>query len=319
MRSKQTTTIKQAADILRKSNRIALFAHTNPDGDTIGACIGLKLILQKLGKSADVFCDSELNSRLSSFEESCCVNKTFSGIKYDLMVAVDCSDIYRLGDFSSIYNDCRTTLTIDHHGDDYFSAYNCIYTYSSTCQIIYEIAKALGVTLDSVSATYLYLGLCTDTGNFAYNVNKGGFVMASELCEIGADAERIYRVFFREKSLTEIKLLARALSRIRSYYDDKMFLLYITADDLLEFGLEPSTTSGIVSYAIDISTAKAGVCICEFAPNCYKVSMRGKDYSVREVCKEFGGGGHLYASGCRINGMLEDVIEKIVRVVGYTI
>ena len=47
--------------------------------------------------------------------------------------------------------------------------------------------------------------------------------------------------------------------------------------------------------------------------------MRGKDFSVRNVCNEFGGGGHVLAAGCLINGFLEDVIEKIVRAVGYSI
>lgn len=318
MQLKQTT-IKQAAELMRNSSSVALFAHTNPDGDTVGASIGLMLMLRQLNKRVDVFCDSDLSSRLSSFELTSALKKTFSGNKYDLMVAVDCSDIYRLGDFGGIYNSCRETMTIDHHGDEYFSKYNCVYTYSSTCQIVYEIAQELNIELNANIATYLYLGLSTDTGNFAYNVNADGLAMASKLCGVGADVERIYRVFFRDTSYSEVKLLARALSRIRSYYDNKMFLLYITTADLQEFGLEPSTTSGIVSYAINISTAKVGVCICEFAPNCYKVSMRGKDYSVRDVCAEFGGGGHMYASGCRISGLLEDVIEKIVRVVGYTI
>ena len=315
---KQTTTIKQTAQLLADSGSVALFAHTNPDGDTIGACIALKLILQQMGKNVAIYCDSDLSSRLLSFHETATISKTFEG-KYDLLVAVDCGDIYRIGEFGQIYAKAHKTLTIDHHGGEYYSHFNCVYTYPSTCQIIYEMLAYLDVCVDSVIATYLYMGLCTDTGNFAYNVDINCFDMASNLLRQGADIEKIYQIFFRDTSFEETKLLARALSRIRSYYDSQLFLTYITRSDLDELGLEHSTTSGIVGYTIDISTAKVGVCICEVANNSYKVSMRGKGVSVNDVCKEFGGGGHKYASGCRINGFLEDVIEKIVRAVGFKI
>lgn len=319
MSLKQTTTIKQTAELLQSADSIALFAHTNPDGDTIGSCLSLKLALEQLGKKVAVFCDSEMSDRLAAFEQTNCISQQFAG-KYDLLVAVDCSDASRVGLFESLFGNSRETLTIDHHGGERFSKYNCLYGYASCCQIVYEIAQELNVKFDSILATYLYMGLCTDTGNFAHNnTNSDCFKMAGELVDFGADIERVYRVFFRDTTFAETKLLARALSRIRSYYDEKMFLTYVTAEDLSEFGVEHSTTSGIVSYLIDIDTAKLGVCICEVTPNHYKVSMRGKDFSARDVCKEFGGGGHVLAAGCRIDGFLEDVIEKIVRAAGFTI
>lgn len=316
---KQTTTIEQAAKILSDKNKIALFAHTNPDGDTIGASISLKLALEKIGKTVNVFCDSKLDGRISCFDETKTVSQTFNG-KYDLLVAVDCGDIFRVGEFSQEYFDFGETMTIDHHGGDFFSKYNCLKPYASTCQIVYEIIKESGIEIDGKLATYLYMGLCTDTGNFAHNNTDGEcFDMAGDLFRCGADLEKVYRTFFRDTTLSETKLQARVVSRIRSYYDGQMFLIYVTKADLDEFGLDPSITSGIVSYAIDIDTAKVGVCICEFAKNDYKVSMRGKNCSVRDICAEFGGGGHLYAAGCKISGFLEDVIEKIVRAVGYSI
>lgn len=319
MSLKQRTTIKQAAALLQSRDNIALFAHTNPDGDTIGSCVGLKLALEQLGKKVAIFCDDKMNSRLSAFEQTNIISQQLAG-KFDLYVAVDCSDVNRIGELSVAFCNACETLTIDHHGGEFFSKYNCVYGYASCCQIIYEIAKELNIQFDKTISTYLYMGLCTDTGNFAHNnTNSDCFYMAGELCKSGADIERVYRVFFRDTTFAETKLLSKAISRIRSYYDDRMFLTYITMADLTELGLEQSTTSGIVSYTIDISTAKVGVCICEVTPNHYKVSMRGKDFSVRDVCKEFGGGGHMLAAGCRIDGFLEDVIEKIVRVVGFTL
>lgn len=316
---KKTATINQVADILKGKQRIALFAHTHPDGDTIGACIALALTLRKLGKTASIFCDMPMEAKLGVFEEVAEISTVFSG-KYDIFVAVDCGDINRVGEFAGLYSKFVETLTIDHHGGEYFSKYNCLKPYASTCQIIYELVKVLNVEIDEKLATYLYMGLCTDTGNFSHNnTDKSCFLMAAELCECGAHMEQINRIFFKDMSLAETKLLCRALSHMRTYYDGKLVLMYLTQADLQEFDLKFNASSFLVQYAINVDTARVGVCMTEYAPNVYKISMRGKDFSVRDVCVEFGGGGHVLASACMISGFLEDVIEKIVRVVGYTI
>lgn len=317
--TKKTITIKQTAELFNEKQRIAIFAHTRPDGDALGASIALSLALRKLGKETSVFCDTELDTKLNVFAEMKKISTSFSG-KYDLLVAVDCADIFRVGEFSGIYNSFNETLTIDHHGGDSFSKYNCLYGYASCCQIVYEIVKELAVEIDANLATYLYMGLCTDTGNFAHNnTDSACFTMAADLCNLGARMEQVNRVFFKDITVAETKLLARALSHMRTFYDDKMVLLYLTQKDLKEFGLDMNATTGIVQYAINITSARVGVCMTEYAPNTFKVSMRGKDFSVRDVCKEFGGGGHIAAAACMIAGFLEDVIAKIVRVVGYTI
>ena len=314
---KVTATISQVAEILSSKQRIALFAHTNPDGDTVGACVALCLALKKLGKSVSLFCDTEMTDTLSKFLQGENFANTFSG-KFDLMVAVDCGDLNRVGEFGATYARFAETLTIDHHGGEYFSKYNCVLPYASTCQIIYEILKELNVEPDKPIATSLFVGLCTDTGNFMHNsTDSACYAMASELCKYGVDNERVARAFFKDITLAETRLLARALSRLRMFYDDRMALMYVTNDDLQEYGLDIRPTSRFVQYAINIDTVKIGICMTEYAKNVYKISMRGKDFSVREICKEFGGGGHSFASACMISGFLEDVIEKIVRVVGF--
>lgn len=315
--TKKTATIEQTAELLMRKQRIALFSHTNPDGDTIGASVALCHALQQLGKSVDVFCDCDLSDTLQSFIDGQVVHRNFAG-KYDLYVAVDCGDIFRLGEFVSIYSQFGETLTVDHHGGEYFSKYNCLKSYASTCQIVYEILKQTPVKLNKSIATCLFMGLCTDTGNFMHNsTDSASFLMAADLCKYDVENDKISQAFFKNISLSRTKLLAKALSRLRTHYDDKLVVLYVTKRDLEDLGLELADTTGLVQNAINISSAKIGVCISEYSTNVYKVSMRGKDFSVCEICQEFGGGGHAYAAGCMISGFLEDVIEKIVRVTGF--
>ncbi len=314
---KKTTTITEVAQILQSKDNIALFSHTRPDGDTVGATLALALVLKKLNKSVQVFCDTPMTDGVKKFERAEMYSQTFFG-KYQFMVAVDCGDIFRLGEFSGIYDSFPETLTIDHHGGEYFSKYNCLSEYASTCQMIYEITKCLGVEIDSEIATYLYMGLCTDTGNFANsNTDEASFLMAADMCRLGADLMKVNRVFFKDTTYLGTKLWGKAMSRMRSYFDGKLMLIYITQDDLQEYGLDATASEGLVSNAISIETAVAGVSLCEYSENSFKVSMRGKEFNVRDICRQFGGNGHVVAAGCMINGMLEDVIERIVRAFSF--
>ena len=293
--SKKTVTIEEVAKILQSKQNIALFSHTRPDGDTIGATVALCLALRKLGKNVAMFCDFPLSNGLQKFERTAEYSSQFSG-KYQLLVAVDCGDVFRLGE------------------------YNCVKDYASTCQMIYEVVRCLDVEIDNEIATYLYMGLCTDTGNFANsNTDKASFLMAAELCERGADMMKVNRVFFKDTTFAASKLCGRALSSMRQYFDGKLMIIYVTAKDLQDFGVAQTASEGMVSHAIAVESAVAGVSLCEYAPNSFKVSMRGKDFNVRDVCRQFGGNGHVVAAGCMINGFLEDVIERIVRAFGLAL
>ena len=319
MKLTKKITIEQTAQLIKQCNSIALFAHTNPDGDTVGSCIALAHVLKQLGKTVQIFCDFPITGKLATFDQVKLISNQFFG-KYDLYVAVDCGDVYRVGEFSGIYDCQKETLTIDHHGGECYSKYNCLYQYASTCQIVYEILKFLNVDINPTIATYLYMGLCTDTGNFSNsNTDAASHNMAGDLINLGADFQHINRTFFRDIDLNELKLHARVLSRMRTYYDGQMVLLYVHQSDIDEFGLDNTVTTGLVHYANDVVTAKVAVCVSQDGQDAYKVSMRGKNFNVREVCQYFGGGGHMFAAGCRICGYFEDVIEQLVRVVGFTL
>lgn len=311
--TKKTTTIEQVAQILQSKSDVAMFSHTRPDGDTVGATVALCLALRKLGKNVSLFCDSVMSDGLKKFDRINEYQTTFCG-KYQLFVAVDCGDVFRMGEFAGVYDSFAETMTIDHHGGECFSKYNCLKGYASTCQIVYEILQCMHVDIDSEIATYLYMGLCTDTGNFANsNTDRDSFLMAADMCTLGADLQKVNRVFFKDTTLPVSKVWGRAMSRMRSYFDDKLVVIYITQQDLADFGVEATASEGLVQSAIAVESAIAGVSLCEYAPNSFKVSMRGKEFNVRDICRQFGGNGHLVAAGCMINGFLEDVIQRIVR------
>ena len=58
--------------------------------------------------------------------------------------------------------------------------------------------------------------------------------------------------------------------------------------------------------------------MCAERENEYKVSFRSRSRHVNDIAAVFGGGGHIYAAGCRIFGRTEDVIDKILKAIRDT-
>ena len=92
----------------------------------------------------------------------------------------------------------------------------------------------------------------------------------------------------------------------------------MTVGLLTECNMDSNDTEGIIDYAIAVKGVEIGVSICEEKANEFKVSLRSRGRDVNEIAGVFGGGGHIYAAGCRISGKKEDVIDKILKAIRDT-
>ena len=141
---------------------------------------------------------------------------------------------------------------------------------------------------------------------------------AYKLALYGADTYGLATELYRSRSKQKTELIAKCINAMRFYNDDKVSLICITREILAEVGLESNDTEGIIDYAIAVKGVEIGVSICEEKSNEYKVSFRSRTRNVGDIASIFGGGGHMYAAGCRIFGKKEDVIDKILKAIRDT-
>ena len=304
---------------IKKSNKIAIFSHTRPDGDTIGGVLALKLALQSIGKKCDAFCDVAISEKFLFLPQAdsyaLCPQD-----KYDLYIAVDCGENARLGENFVYFNNKNNTINIDHHAtNDMFAGLNYVTNYASTCEIVYELIKFMKIPFTSDIALCLYTGMSTDTGNFSHsNTDKHVFECASDLVSYGINVAEINFILYKNTSFERTKLLGKVISRIRRYCDNKVSLIYTLLSDIQEVGAKQSDTEGFIDYATNIAGTQVGVSICQHTENSFKISMRSRgDVDVSRICAEFGGGGHKKASGCMISGFFEDVVDKVIRTISF--
>ena len=306
--------ITELANRIVKEKNVALFCHVRPDGDALGSALALKLALKSLGANAEVFCDDIVPLRFSFLNETKTVRNDFSiSDGYSALIAIDCAEINRLGEFAGEFDRFENTYSIDHHvSNTRFAKINYVVDSASNCENVFDIIKAMQVEITKDIADFLAIGIVTDTGNFKHsNVTANTFNVASELAKRGADFNKIVYNTFTKQSKARAKLFGAVTSKIRYAFQDRFAIITITKKAIEEAGATPDETEGFIDFIMGIDTVEIGASVMEMASNKFKVSLRSKNADVNAVASSFGGGGHVHASGCQIQGEYEEVIDRL--------
>lgn len=295
--------------------KIALFSHVRPDGDTLGAMFGLCRVLTNLGRQVDCFCDGMIPDDLKFLDSANVLNQQTCDA-YDACIALDCAERTRLGAYESLFFSVSETYNIDHHmTNPLYAKHNVVEESASTCEIVYELLQAVRLKLDSFSASCFYVGIVTDTGSFSQsNTTAHAHLVAAALMNVGVDVEEIHNRVMKIQKREKLMLIADRIRALRFFADGEICVMTVSLDNLNQFGLTVTDTEGLVNYALNIEGVKIAACVMEFERHQYKISLRcRKGYNVAAVASSFGGGGHIQAAGCACRGLLEEVLEKIVR------
>ena len=288
---------------INKAERIGIFGHVNPDGDSLGSTHSLKIVLEEMGKTADVFLSGNIEP---------CVMELICGAEEarlcpkecDLLVALDCADADRLGEWKDEFVSHPNTAAIDHHiTHKSFADETVVRDISSACEVVYGMYREMGIKLSMDAATNLYIGLSTDTGNFKYSCTSGEtHRIAAELIEMGVDFCGIAKKIFDTYTKEYLALQDRAINRLKFYCGGRVSVLTLLEQDFKECGIDEASASSIVVLPAKIAGVEVGVYIRNRASDEYKVSLRSVSYvDVAEIAAHFGGGGHIRAAGYSVS------------------
>ena len=300
---------------INRAEKILILTHESPDGDAIGSSLGLYLGLKQLKKDVDVITDEY--SRCFNFLPSIDVIKKKSGIKYDLVIAVDCANKERLFDPEACFDKTDMTVSIDHHvSNTYFAKYNYVEGNSpAACKTLIKILKRLGISINLEVGTCLMAGIITDSGGFRYsNVDDETFEFAAQMLDVGVNISDIYYRTFDVKTSAQFELAAIANSRLKFYHNGQIALTYVTLKDMNKVGAMTGDHEGIVNVGRNIEGVLVSIFLREDDDGTYKVSMRSNDLvNVNDIAEVFDGGGHDRAAGCSMSCSLDEAIDKLIK------
>ncbi len=290
--------------------RFLVCAHVNPDGDTLGASLALRMALMRLGHEVTVVCEHAVPTLYAFLPgaESVCTPGQAQGA-YDIAIAVDVSDYARLGNTAPLYDAAPVRLVIDHHPtNDRFGQVNWIAPdASATGLLVQQLITDLGVELTQDIATCLYVAVSTDTGHFQFGNTTGDAMRAAAtLMEAGVDVSDVSRKLYRTRQRASVELLARGLSSMTFSPDGRVAGCTLTRQDILDTGAGEGDSEGIVNYGIEIVGVQAAYMARENGDG-VKCSLRAiAPYDVGALAKRLGGGGHARAAGCTLAMPLAD-------------
>lgn len=317
--------MEQILQHIKNSGRILIASHAEPDGDCLGSLVALGLALSKLDKKTTLFNPSPIPAVyrfLPGVERI--VTQINETEPYDLAIILDCGDIVRIGEDSSVVDQIPIVVNIDHHASNTgFGHLQLVDTDAcATAEIIYRLIKALEIPFDKAIATSIYLGILTDTGSFRFsNTNPAAFAISKNMTDMGVEPYAVAQHVFGTYSLGRIKLLNMALNSIEISENGKLSLMTVSRSMLNATGTSTEDIDGLINYARRIEDVKVAALIHEIKNgagkftnmNRYHVSLRSDNsVDVAKIASKFGGGGHTSAAGFQIESTLVALKEKII-------
>ena len=313
--------------LISDANTVLVVCHKSPDGDAIGSSLAWAEYMRLRGKDVTVIVpdqypdfllwlpNTEKIVRYDKHREKCDMLFKIA----DLVFCLDFNTPSRVDEMSEVLvNSPAKKILIDHHLKPDVPAALIVShpDASSTCELVFRIVYQMGAfpQLDKAFAAPVYCGMMTDTGGFTYNSsNPELYFIIGELLTKHIDKDRIYRNVFHNYSENRIRLMGYVLYEKLVYMPEYHAANYsLTRNELKRFNYIKGDTEGLVNMPQQIKGLKLSISLREDTEKpVVWVSLRSvDDFPCNLMAEEFfNGGGHLNASGGKIEGTIEEAIE----------
>jgi phosphoesterase RecJ-like protein len=311
-RESESASIANILDVIRRGERFLVCSHSRPDGDAVGSMLATGMMLEQLGKRADLVTADRIPSvyrGLPGADSILTVLRVHG--PYDAVILLECDGLERakVRGLEPFFH-----INIDHHATGKtFGHLNWIDRHAASVgEMVHRLVKAAGCKVTPEMAACLYTTVLTDTGGFCYGATRAStFALAQELAEAGADPVRLAQDIYFSTATSKLLLLGAALSNLKR--EGRLAWLWITHQDMVRTCAAEEDCEGIVNYAICIAGVEAAVFLRELPERTIRVSLRSKGrVNVSAIAAKLGGGGHESAAGVTLDGPVIRALEEIL-------
>lgn len=314
--------------LIKNASHVVLATHVHPDGDALGSLFGLGDILEGQGKKVFRYihdpvshlydflptlpsASTDLDAALRFAEQADTADKKV------VAIALDCGDAERLGMAKDSLLSIRPFIVIDHHrghrdfGDHLWLESDC----SSTGEMVYELALALGAEVSLDAAFCLYVAIVTDTGSFRYeSTSPRTLRIAADLIETGVRPDEVSGKLYDNYTLARLRLMEMVLATLAVFNEGQIGLISVSEDMIARSGASSDDLEGFIDYPRCLQSVQVAAFIKETKKGSVSVSLRSKGtVDVAKIASGFNGGGHKNAAGFRFTGKsLEEVQTRVL-------
>ena len=318
--------------LLETPKKVVILSHTNPDGDAIGSSLAMAEVLKGLGHTVNCILPNRFPYYLKwmpKSDELIIHAQDKLGVSQsvieaaEVVICADMSSLSRLEALTDIIaaNTTAKRILVDHHLNP-SSEFDLVFSSpesSSTAYLVYAILKAAYgcEVFNETIATLLYVGMITDTGNFAFsNINPALFRAAADLLETGIDVPTIYNNVYNSFTEGRARLFGYVINRkMKTLLKGTVAYLSLTEDEMRKFWFQQGDSEGFVNYPLSIKKVKMSAMFSEQQGGFIRVSLRSHgSVDVNTFARRyFNGGGHHNAAGGKSFMNMEDTIAHYIK------
>ena len=294
---------------IKKYDTIVIARHVGPDPDALGSQIGLKEIILNTFPHKKVYTAGLSASRFKylgnlNYDENIDLSKA-------LLIVTDTPDIKRVD--GACAKDFADSIKIDHHPfvEKFCNLEWIDETACSAAQMIMELVFYTKLQIDKSSAEKLYIGLVADTGRFmfSYTTPKTFDLVSWLIKKTGIKVTPLYENLYL-RSFKELKFQGYIENHLQ--VTEHGFAYMKLDEELLnEYSADAATAGNMVNNFNYIDGVYSwGLFSFDKTTGNIRGSIRSRGPIINTVAAQFGGGGHIYASGVRLNSF--DDVDKII-------
>jgi bifunctional oligoribonuclease and PAP phosphatase NrnA len=310
---------------LRQATRVVLTTHVNADGDGAGSQAAVAAWLAAAGAQVRIVNPTPFPAMFRFLLDDpgmIADAATAAGARAlrerDLLLVLDTAEARRIGRVAKAL-DRRPIVVIDHHvqtAERLAAHVVADPTACATGELVYDLLEVAGLSRPWPSQVVegIYTAIVTDTGSFRFaNTTPRAHAMAADLIRQGVDPEAMYRRIFATVPLRRVELLRHALEHLEVDADHAISWITIGRDVMERLGTTTEDLDGIVEHARSIEGTEVAILFRETADGATKVSLRSAGaLDVNAVARQFGGGGHVKASGALVAEPVEVARERVL-------
>ncbi len=299
-------------DVIKKARHVTVVAHIHPDADSVGSASALYTYMLQLHKKVTFYCATKaIDPALKCIPWVDKIKHTFPKSS-DLVLSADCGNKCRLGEILDVL-----LINFDHHAsNELFGNYNIVNKEAvSTSQVVFDFFVHHNITINSKIATALYAGLLDDSRNFLNSkVDEKTFNMAAFLCARGAKTAIVANHISKQIPLSAFRLKAAMMSNMQLVSQAHIALFIVPLKMLDDYGAHHRDCKLALEEGLYLPSVEVSLLLCENRDLSIKGSLRSKGkIDVNMIAQKFGGGGHIYSAGFKINNQsLEKASDTVL-------
>lgn len=299
-------------EVLDDARSVVILQADNPDGDSLGSALALEQILGDLGKEPILYCGVDIPQYLRYLEGWDRVQRDLPH-QFDAAIIVDtgADSLFEQLDKNGQKGWLKTkpVIVIDHHATEAsidFATVMCNHTAVATGEVIYELARQLDWPLNHTTKEMIATAIMADSLGLVTEATSARSIhIIAELVEGGvslADLENNRRELMR-KDPELVRYKGELLQRIEYFHDNQVAIITIPWEEIERYSSQYNPSMLVLDDMRMTTGTRVAIAFKTYGNN-NRITAKiraNQGYAIADkLAEHFGGGGHAYASGFKI-------------------